>query len=81
MSPSSPSRPGDSPECADRYYDPATGQFLSVDPKVGETQAPYIYASHDPVPSAEYLRSEIGRIPQRGRAQVIHSGRLAASVV
>ena len=27
-----------------RYYDPATGQFLSVDPLVDETGQPYAYA-------------------------------------
>ena len=32
-----------------RYYDPSTGQFLSVDPLVGLTQAPYSYAGNDPV--------------------------------
>ena len=32
-----------------RYYDPTTGQFLSVDPAVSLTQAPYSYAGDDPV--------------------------------
>jgi hypothetical protein len=32
-----------------RYYDPATGQFLSVDPDVTETGQPYAYAVDDPV--------------------------------
>lgn len=32
-----------------RYYDPATGQFLSVDPMVALTQAPYSYAGDNPV--------------------------------
>lgn len=32
----------------DRYYDPATDQFLSVDPLVSETQEPYGYAGDDP---------------------------------
>jgi RHS repeat-associated protein len=32
-----------------RYYDPATGQFLTVDPDVAITQAPYTYAGDDPV--------------------------------
>jgi uncharacterized protein RhaS with RHS repeats len=32
-----------------RYYDPATGQFLSVDPLVDETGTPYAYAGGDPV--------------------------------
>jgi RHS repeat-associated protein len=32
-----------------RYYDPATGQFLSVDPWVSDTAAPYFYAGDNPV--------------------------------
>jgi hypothetical protein len=32
-----------------RYYDPATGQFLSVDPLVDETGQPYSYSYDDPV--------------------------------
>jgi len=32
-----------------RYYDPATGQFLSVDPLVDVTGQPYAYTGDDPV--------------------------------
>lgn len=32
-----------------RYFDPSTGQFLSVDPEVTETGQPYSYANDDPV--------------------------------
>lgn len=32
-----------------RYYDPATGQFTSVDPAVAATLAPYGYVGGDPV--------------------------------
>jgi hypothetical protein len=32
-----------------RYYDPPTGQFLSVDPEVDETGTPYAFTSGDPV--------------------------------
>jgi RHS repeat-associated protein len=32
-----------------RYYDPATGQFLNVDPLVDATGAPYFYTGDDPV--------------------------------
>jgi RHS repeat-associated protein len=32
-----------------RYYDPSTGQFLSVDPLVDVTGQPYAYAGGDPV--------------------------------
>jgi len=37
------------PVGVDRYYDPQTGQFLSVDPMVQATQQAYIYAGDDPV--------------------------------
>jgi RHS repeat-associated protein len=36
-----------------RYYDPQTGQFLSVDPLVDETGEPYAYAEDDPVNSSD----------------------------
>ena len=32
-----------------RYYDPATGQFISVDPAIDQTFQPYEYASGNPV--------------------------------
>ena len=32
-----------------RYYDPATGQFLTVDPDVAATGQPYAYTDDDPV--------------------------------
>jgi len=32
-----------------RYYDPATGQFISVDPLISHTLQPYGYANGDPV--------------------------------
>jgi RHS repeat-associated protein len=32
-----------------RYYDPSTGQFLSVDPDVDQTDQPYAYATGNPV--------------------------------
>ncbi len=32
-----------------RYYDPTTGQFLTVDPLVDQTDAPYAYVAGDPV--------------------------------
>jgi RHS repeat-associated protein len=36
-----------------RYYDPNTEQFLSVDPLISATHAPYSYASQDPVNSID----------------------------
>lgn len=35
--------------CVARWYDPGTGQFLSVDPDLAETDQPYAYAGDDPV--------------------------------
>lgn len=32
-----------------RYYDPATGQFISVDPAIDQTEQPYSYSADDPV--------------------------------
>jgi RHS repeat-associated protein len=32
-----------------RYYQPSTGQFISVDPDVSQTLTPYAYAGDDPV--------------------------------
>jgi len=34
---------------AARWYDPGTGQFMSVDPDLAETDEPYAYAGDDPV--------------------------------
>jgi RHS repeat-associated protein len=36
-----------------RIYDPATAQFLSVDPMVGQTHAPYNYAEDNPLDEAD----------------------------
>jgi hypothetical protein len=33
----------------DRYYDPTTGQFLTVDPNVAQTGQPYAYTGDNPV--------------------------------
>jgi RHS repeat-associated protein len=42
-----------------RYYDPATGQFLSVDPDLSKTLQPYEYAGDNPVlntdPTGKFL--------------------------
>ncbi len=32
-----------------RYYQPATGQFISIDPEISQTLQPYLYASDNPV--------------------------------
>jgi RHS repeat-associated protein len=36
-----------------RYYDPATGQFLSGDPDVTQTQEPYAYAGDNPITNSD----------------------------
>ena len=36
-----------------RYYDPQTGQFISIDPAVDQTERPYLYAADDPVDSSD----------------------------
>jgi len=36
-----------------RVYDPTTAQFLSVDPMVGQTHAPYNYAEDNPLDEAD----------------------------
>jgi RHS repeat-associated protein len=36
-----------------RYYDPATGQFVSVDPLVSQTLQPYSYGNGDPVTNTD----------------------------
>jgi RHS repeat-associated protein len=36
-----------------RYYDPATAQFLSRDPKLSSTWAPYAYVANNPLNSAD----------------------------
>ena len=38
-----------------RYYDPATGQFLSVDPLLSVTSEPYLYTADDPINDADPL--------------------------
>jgi RHS repeat-associated protein len=46
-----------------RVYDPATAQFLTVDPEVGTTRAPYNYAEDNPLNEADpFGRSVLGEI-------------------
>ncbi len=46
-----------------RYYDPSTAQFLSIDPLVAETGQPYQYAGDDPVNGSDPSGDD-GRVPQ-----------------
>ena len=39
--------------CVARWYDPGTGEFVSVDPDLAETGLPYAYASDDPVNNSD----------------------------
>ena len=52
-----------------RYYDPASYQFLSIDPKVGTTMEPYAFTAGDPLNSTDPL----GLSPQHGNRNVEHS--------
>ena len=38
-----------------RYYDPATDQFISVDPDVAETGQPYAFTGDDPLDATDPL--------------------------
>jgi RHS repeat-associated protein len=37
----------------DRYYEPVTGQFISIDPEVSQTQEPYQYADDNPLTNTD----------------------------
>jgi hypothetical protein len=59
-----------------RYYDPATDQFLSVDPDVAETGQPYVFTGDDPlnatdpnglIPSVEASMATVLRVLRGGR--------------
>jgi RHS repeat-associated protein len=41
-----------------RYYDPATGQFMTIDPKVEETGAIYEYGKDNPLTNADPTGTE-----------------------
>jgi hypothetical protein len=38
-----------------RYYDPSTAEFLSIDPKVAETGQPYSFTADDPLNASDPL--------------------------
>ena len=57
-----------------RYYDPATGQFLTRDPLVGETREAYGYVNGNPLNATDptgHNKCELGANPLRwgGNAQ------------
>jgi uncharacterized protein RhaS with RHS repeats len=50
------SEPGlDSQHLVNRYYDPSTDQFLSVDPDVADTGQPYAFTGDDPLNATDPL--------------------------
>ena len=51
------------------YYDPATGQFLSVDPLVDETGQPYAYTGDDPVNGVDPARTLMSQLALTEPAQ------------
>lgn len=57
-----------------RYYDPSTGQFLTVDPLVDQTGQPYAYTGDDPVNSVDMLGLCPSYIPGCGTLHDIVSG-------
>jgi RHS repeat-associated protein len=60
-----------------RYYDPQTGQFLSVDPLVDETGAAYSYAKSDPVEQDDPLG--LGEVSQIACCIVLGIGGIATT--
>jgi hypothetical protein len=70
-----------------RYYDPSSGSFFSVDPDVMETGQAYSYAGDDPVdgvdPTGDGPISGVGQsnvaTTSLGRAQVLSEARASAA--
>ncbi len=57
-----------------RYYDPTTGQFLSIDPDVGTTHEPYEYAGGDPVNLDDPSGLDCGGGPTLGAFAAAYQG-------
>jgi len=51
-------------DVVDRYYDPETGQFLSIDPDLSTTLEAYLYAGDDPVNDID--PAGLGRLESEG---------------
>jgi RHS repeat-associated protein len=67
-----------------RYYDPATGQFLTRDPLVAMTSQPYAYANNSPLnytdPSGEFAWLAVAAVVW-AVAEVVSTGADAVSTV
>jgi len=57
-----------------RYYDPTTGEFLSIDPDVGTTHQPYEYANDDPMNLADPSGLDCGGGPTLGAFAAAYGG-------
>jgi RHS repeat-associated protein len=59
-----------------RYYDPSTAQFISIDPEVAETGQPYAYTADDPLNRTDPLglESQLAKFYQAllGRQQTFY---------
>jgi hypothetical protein len=63
-----------------RYYDPTTDQFLSIDPDVATTDQPYVFTNDDPLNAEDPLglykytdRETIGNTKTVGSAKKVMS--------
>jgi hypothetical protein len=43
-----------------RYYDPTTDQFLSIDPEVATTNQPYVFTNDDPLNATDPIGLNCG---------------------
>lgn len=57
-----------------RYYDPSTGAFLSVDPAVGQTGEPYSYADDNPINASDPSGMWMIGIPSSSEGWNLESG-------
>jgi hypothetical protein len=49
-----------------RYYDPATDEFLSIDPDVATTNQPYVFTNDDALNAVDPLGTDAVRIGEEG---------------
>jgi RHS repeat-associated protein len=58
-----------------RYYDPSTAQFLSVDPDVMKTGQPYVYTDDDPLNATDPLGLDKVYVIQQRNGKIKYVGR------